>query len=147
MQSRSGSMWVKIVNIMDDDLIISWLVAIILVGIFLVVSVAVGRFVIVVAAWLCLMIAIGGVSGLMLVVVMGLSFVCDIGYVTRIIIDVIIDILFATVGEDDVVIASRLIAIAAFVFGHVDVVVVVQDGIFVIVMSWCLYTSIYDFYL
>ena len=93
------------------------------------------------------MIAIGGVSGLMLVVVMGLSFVCDIGYVTRIIIDVIIDILFATVGEDDVVIASRLIAIAAFVFGHVDVVVVVQDGIFVIVMSWCLYTSIYDFYL
>ena len=140
-------MWVKIVNIMDDDLIISWLVAIILVGIFLVVSVAVGRFVIVVAAWLCLMIAIGGVSGLMLVVVMGLSFVCDIGYVTRIIIDVIIDILFATVGEDDVVIASRLIAIAAFVFGHVDVVVVVQDGIFVIVMSWCLYTSIYDFYL
>ena len=70
-----------------------------------------------------------GVVGLGLVIVgLCVTIVGDISDVTGITIDVIIDILTATVGEDDVVVAGGFVTIASFVLGHVNVVVVVLDG-------------------
>ena len=71
----------------------------------------------------------GGVSGGGLVVVsLGVTVVLDVGNVSRVAVDVIIDGLAAAVGEDDGVSSLGVVTIAGLVLVHVDVVVVVLDG-------------------
>ena len=71
----------------------------------------------------------GGVGGGGLVVVgLGVTVVLDVGDVTRVAVDVIIDGLAAAVGEDDGVSSLGVVTIASLVLVHVDVVVVVLDG-------------------
>ena len=77
----------------------------------------------------------GLVCRLDILVRFSVAFVLDVSDVTGVAIDVICDNLLATVGKNDRVRSSGFIAIAAFVFVHVDVVVIVLHGILVFVMS------------
>ena len=73
----------------------------------------------------------GRVSGSgvgLLIVSLGVTVVGDISDVSRVAVDVIVDVLLATVGEDDPVVSLGVVTIATFVLAHVDVGVVVVDG-------------------
>ena len=74
----------------------------------------------------------GGVSrgrvGLV-VVSLGVTIVGDISDVTRVAVDVVVDVLATAVGEDDVVRSLGVITVAGLVVTHIDVVVVVLDGV------------------
>ena len=78
----------------------------------------------------------GGVSGgrvsgsgvSLLIVSLGVTIVGDISNVTGVTVDVIVDGLLATVGEDDPVVSLGVVTIASLVLAHVDVGVVVVDG-------------------
>ena len=63
-----------------------------------------------------------------MVVSLGVTVVGDISDVTGVTVDVIVDVLAATVGEDDGVRSLGVITVAGLVLVHVDVVVVVLDG-------------------
>ena len=63
----------------------------------------------------------GGVS-------LGVTVIGDIGNVTRVAIDFVVNVLLATVGENDPVVSLGVVTIATFVLAHVDVSVVVVDG-------------------
>ena len=68
---------------------------------------------------------IGG-SGVGLVVVsLGVTVIGDISDVTGVTVDVIVDVLLATIGEDDPVVSLGVVTIASLVLTHVDVGVVV----------------------
>jgi hypothetical protein len=60
---------------------------------------------------------VSGRSGISLSV----TIVSDISNVTRVTIDLIVNILAATVGENDVVVSLSVFTIAGFVLAHVDV--------------------------
>ena len=77
----------------------------------------------------------GGVISGFVIVRLCVAIVRDIGDITGVAIDVVVDILAATVGQDDVVIAGGLVAIAGLVLAHVDVRVVVIDGPVELVVS------------
>ena len=77
----------------------------------------------------------GGVVGGLVIVCLCVTIVRDISDITGVAIDVIVDILAATVGKDDVVIAGGLVTIAGLVLAHVDVRVVVVDGPVELVVS------------
>ena len=63
-----------------------------------------------------------------MVVSLGVTVIGDISDVTGVTVDVIVDVLAATVGEDDGVRSLGVITVAGLVLVHVDVVVVVLDG-------------------
>ena len=69
----------------------------------------------------------GGRVGL-LVVSLGVTVVGDISDVTGVTVDVIVDVLLATVGKDDPVVSLGVVTIATLVLAHVDVGVVIIDG-------------------
>ena len=69
----------------------------------------------------------GGGVGL-LVVSLGVTVVGDISDVTGVTVDVIVDVLLATVGKDDPVVSLGVVTIATLVLAHVDVGVIVIDG-------------------
>ena len=69
----------------------------------------------------------GGRVGL-LVVSLGVTVVGDISDVTGVTVDVIVDVLLATVGEDDPVVSLGVITVAGFVLAHVYVRGIVIDG-------------------
>ena len=69
----------------------------------------------------------GGGVGL-LVVSLGVTVVGDVSDVTGVTVDVIVDVLLATVGKDDPVVSLGVVTIATLVLAHVDVGVVVIDG-------------------
>ena len=69
----------------------------------------------------------GGRVGL-LVVSLGVTVVGDISDVTGVSVDVIVDVLLATVGKDDPVVSLGVVTIATLVLAHVDVGVVIIDG-------------------
>ena len=71
----------------------------------------------------------GGVSGSGVGrggVTLGVTVVSDISDVTGVSVDVIVDVLLATVGEDDPVVSLGVITVASLLLAHVDVVVVVS---------------------
>ena len=68
----------------------------------------------------------GGVG--LLVVSLGVTVVGDISDVTGVTVDVIVDVLLATVGKDDPVVSLGVVTIATLVLAHVDVGVIVIDG-------------------
>ena len=68
----------------------------------------------------------GGVG--LLVVSLGVTVVGDISDVTGVSVDVIVDVLLATVGKDDPVVSLGVVTIATLVLAHVDVGVVIIDG-------------------
>ena len=71
----------------------------------------------------------GRVSGGGLVVIsLGVTVVFNIGDVTRVTVDVIVNSLAAAVGENNGVSSLGVVTIASLVLVHVDVVVVVLDG-------------------
>ena len=63
-----------------------------------------------------------------MVVGLGVTVIGDISDVTGITVDVIVDVLAATVGENDGVRSLGVITVASLVLVHVDVVVVILDG-------------------
>ena len=68
-------------------------------------------------------------SGVGLVVVsLGVTVIGDISDVSRVAIDFVVNVLLATVGEDDPVVSLGVVTIASLVLAHVDVGVVVVDG-------------------
>ena len=69
----------------------------------------------------------GGRVGL-LVVGLGVTVVGDISDVTGVTVDVIVDVLLATVGKDDPVVSLGVVTIATLVLAHVNVGVVIIDG-------------------
>ena len=77
----------------------------------------------------------GGVIGGLVIVSLGVTVVGDISDVTGIAIDIVVDILTATVGKDNVVVAGGLVTIASLVLGHIDVVVVVLNSPVELVVS------------
>ena len=66
---------------------------------------------------------------------LSVAVVLNVGNVTGVAVNVVIDSLFAAVGKDDVVIALNGIAIAIFILAHIDVSVVVLYGVVESVMS------------
>ena len=70
----------------------------------------------------------GGGVGLV-VVSLGVTVIGDISDVTGVTVDVIVNVLAATVGEDDVVRSLGVITVASLVVAHIDVVVVILDGV------------------
>jgi hypothetical protein len=62
------------------------------------------------------------------VVSLGVTVIGDISNVTRVTVDVIVDVLAAAVGENDGVRSLGVITVASLVLVHVNVVVVVLDG-------------------
>ena len=92
-----------------------------------------------VIAGLLLLVSIvstGVMVGVWLVVVRSsVSFVSDISNITGIAIDVIVNVLLATVGQDDVVVAGCVVTIASLVLAHVHVRVVVVDSPIELVVS------------
>ena len=81
----------------------------------------------------------GGRVGL-LVVSLGVTVVGDISDVTGVTVDVIVDVLLATVGKDDPVVSLGVVTIATLVLAHVDVGVIVIDGPVELVVSGSLKT-------
>ena len=80
----------------------------------------------------------GGVSGGrvgLVVVSLGVTVVGDISDVTGVTVDVIVDVLAATVGENDVVRSLGIITVASLVVAHIDVSVVVLNGVVEVVVS------------
>ena len=63
-----------------------------------------------------------------MVVSLGVTVIGDISDVTGVTVDVVVDVLLATVGEDDPVVSLGVVTIASLVLAHVDVGVVVVDG-------------------
>ena len=59
---------------------------------------------------------------------LGVTVVGDISDVTGIAIDLIVNVLATTVGENDVVVSLGVFTIAGLVLAHVDVSVIVLDG-------------------
>ena len=92
----------------------------------------------------------GGVSGSrvggggvgLVVVSLGVTVVGDISHVSRVAVDVVVDVLATTVGEDDGVRSLGVVTIASLVLVHVNVVVVVLDGPVEFVVSGSLFRSI-----
>ena len=76
----------------------------------------------------------GGVGGLV-VVSLGVTVVLDISDVTGVAIDVIVDGLLAAIGENNGVRAGGLVTITGLVLAHVNVRVIVLDGVVVFVVS------------
>jgi len=62
------------------------------------------------------------------VVSLGVTVIGDISNVTRVTVDVIVDVLAAAVGENDGVRSLGVITVASLVLVHVNVVVVILDG-------------------
>ena len=75
---------------------------------------------------------------------LGVTVVGDISDVTGIAIDVVIDVLAATVGEDDVVVSLGVFTIAGLVLAHIDVGIVVLDGVVERVVSRGLWDIIFN---
>jgi len=82
----------------------------------------------------------GGRVGLV-VVGLGVTIVGDISDVTGVTVDVIVDGLLAAIGENDVVRSLGVITVASLVVAHVNVVVVILDGVVEGVVSGGLITS------
>ena len=59
---------------------------------------------------------------------LGVTVIGDISNVSRVAIDFVVNVLLATVGEDDPVVSLGVVTIATFVLAHVDVGVVIVDG-------------------
>ena len=59
---------------------------------------------------------------------LSVTVISDISNVTRVAIDFVVNVLLATVGEDDGVSSLGVVTIASLVLAHVDVGVVVVDG-------------------
>jgi len=81
------------------------------------------------------------VSGLV-VVSLGVTIVRDISDVTGVTVDVIVDGLTAAIGENDGVRSFGVITVASLVVAHIDVGVVVLDGVVEAVVSGGLKISI-----
>ena len=76
-----------------------------------------------------LIVGLVGGGGVGLVVVsLGVTVVGDISDVTGVTVDVIVDVLLATVGKDDPVVSLGVVTIATLVLAHIDVGVIVIDG-------------------
>ena len=68
-------------------------------------------------------------SGVGLVVVgLGVTVVSDISHISRVAVDVVVDVLLATVGKDDPVVSLGVVTVASLILAHVDVGVVIVDG-------------------
>ena len=67
-------------------------------------------------------------SGLV-VVSLGVTIVRDISDVTGVTVDVIVDGLLAAIGENDEIRSLGVITVASLVVAHIDVGVVVLDGV------------------
>ena len=76
----------------------------------------------------------GGGVGLV-VVSLGVTIVGDISDVTGVAIDVIVDGLLATIGENNGVRAGGLVTIAGLVLVHINVAVFILDGPIVLIVS------------
>ena len=76
----------------------------------------------------------GGRVGLV-VVSLGVTVVGDISDVTGVTIDLVVNDLLATVGENNPVVAGGVVTIATLVLAHVDVGVIVIDGPVELVVS------------
>ena len=76
----------------------------------------------------------GGGVGLV-VVSLGVTIVRDISDISGVAIDVIVNVLAAAVGENDIVVSLGVVTIAGLVLAHVDVVVVVLHGVIEAVVS------------
>ena len=63
-----------------------------------------------------------------MVVSLGVTVIGDVSNVTGVTIDFVVNVLLATVGEDNPVVSGGLVTIATLVLAHVDVVVVIVDG-------------------
>ena len=78
----------------------------------------------------------GGVSGSrvgggrvgLVVVSLGVTVIGDVSNVTGVTVDVIVNVLLATVGENDPVVSLGVVTIASLILSHVDVSVIVVDG-------------------
>jgi len=90
---------------------------------------------------LAVLSGVGG-SGVGLVVVsLGVTIVGDISDISGVAIDVIVDVLAAAVGENDIVVSLGVVTIAGLVLAHVNVVVVVFHGVIEAVVSGGLFYS------
>ena len=75
-------------------------------------------------------------SGVGLVVVgLGVAVVSDISHISRVAVDVVVDVLLATVGKDDPVVALGVVTVASLVLAHVDVGVVIVHSPVELVVS------------
>jgi hypothetical protein len=81
--------------------------------------------------WRKLIVGLVGrsVVGGLVVVSLGVTIVGDISDVTGITVDVIVDGLAATIGKNDGVRSLGVVTIASLVVAHIDVGVVVLDGV------------------
>ena len=70
-----------------------------------------------------------GLVGGLVIVRLSLTFVLDLSDVTRVAIDVIVDDLAAAVGENNEVRSLGVVTFALLVVAHIDVGVVVLDGV------------------
>ena len=76
-----------------------------------------------------------GMVGGFVVVSLGVTVVLNISDVTGVAIDVVVDHLLATIGENNVVVSGGLVTVAGLVLAHVNVGVVVLDGPVVFVVG------------
>ena len=74
-------------------------------------------------------LAVLGVVGGLVVVSLGVTIVGDISDVAGVTVDVIVDGLAAAIGENDGVRSLGVITVASLVVAHIDVGVVVLDGV------------------
>ena len=76
-----------------------------------------------------------GVGSGLVVVSLGVTVVLNISDVTGVTVDVIVDGLLASIGKDDVVRSLGVITVAGLMVAHIDVGVVVLDGVVEVVVS------------
>ena len=82
------------------------------------------------------------VVGGLVVVSLGVTIVGDISDVAGVTVDVIVDGLAAAIGENDGVRSLGVITVASLVVAHIDVVIVILDGVVEAVVSGGLELSI-----
>ena len=83
----------------------------------------------------------GRVSGLV-VVSLGVTVVLDISGVTGVAIDVVVDGLFAAIGENNLVVSGGLVTITGLVLAHVNVLAIFLDDPVVFVVGGGLWDCI-----
>ncbi len=76
-----------------------------------------------------------GVGSGLVVVSLGVTVVLNISDVSGVTVDVIVDGLLAAIGKDDVVRSLGVITVAGLMVAHIDVGVVVLDGVVEVVVS------------
>ena len=76
----------------------------------------------------------GRVSGLV-VLSLGVTVVLDISDVTEVAIDVVVDGLFAAIGENNLVVSGGLVTITGLVLAHVNVLAIFLDDPVVFVVG------------